>query len=75
MLGPSFQLLQTAPVLPKGPLLRSIKHHILPTVAAVAALGLGLRGAPSPVAGVDDGLLPENEAILDQLPHVLACVR
>jgi hypothetical protein len=45
------------------------------TVAAVAALGLGLGAAVNAEAGVDDVGLLNNVAVLDQLADVLACGR
>lgn len=43
------------------------------TVASVAALGLGLSIATSAGPGVDHSGLPDDEAVLDQLPHILPC--
>ena len=43
------------------------------TVAGVASLGLRLSGQACASAGVDLLGLPDDEAVLDQLPHVLPC--
>ena len=43
------------------------------TVAGVATLGLGLSGGTGTRARVNLSRLADNETILDQLPHVLAC--
>jgi hypothetical protein len=43
------------------------------TIAGVAALGLGLRREPRARARVDDLRLADDQAVLDQLAHVLAC--
>lgn len=39
----------------------------------MTSLPLGLLHAPSTGAGVNLSWLPDNEAILNQLPDVLAC--
>jgi hypothetical protein len=52
---------------------RSINPKTKPTVARVAALGLGLGGQARARPRVDVLRLPDHQAVLDQLADVLPC--